>query len=229
MRKDALEDYTNRGFSSCLRRLKSENIPEAPSAHMGHRFTYSSVCSKANGQLNLRSFKGRESFGSNISNSAWYFWKELSLCKKLFSWRKEQLMPDTLPIFPDTIVIITILPEQFGIRKAGVELVRKAALIVSVGCAGVKQDPSGHCSHLMWRGFSSSSENLGAGSVTARECWEWSHWEVSLRFWWPVGTLGHHLLGLPSPNIHLLVLCEFTWHLWVKIPWANFGFESPLV
>lgn len=129
MRKDALEDYTNRGFSSCLRRLKSENVPEAPSVLTWHRFTYSSICGEANGQLNLRSFKGRESFGTNISHSHWYFWKAPSLCKKLFcSWRKEQLIPNALPEFPNTIVIITIVPEQFGIRKSGVELVRKAGL-----------------------------------------------------------------------------------------------------
>lgn len=50
-------------------------------------------------------------------------------------------MPDTLPMVPDPIVITAILPEYFGIKKAGVELVRKAGLAVSVGCAGVQQDP----------------------------------------------------------------------------------------
>lgn len=48
-------------------------------------------------------------------------------------------MPDTLPMVPDPIVITAILPEYFGIKKAGVELVRKAGLAVSVGCAGVQQ------------------------------------------------------------------------------------------
>lgn len=75
---------TQIGFSSCLRRWKSENIPEAPSVHIWHGFTYSSICRKANGQLNPRPFKSRESFGTNVSNSAWYFWKARSLCKKLF-------------------------------------------------------------------------------------------------------------------------------------------------
>lgn len=57
-------------------------------------------------------------------------------------------MPNTLPMVPDPIIITTLL-EKFGIKKAGVELMRKAGLAVSVGCAGVKQDPSGHGSCLM--------------------------------------------------------------------------------
>lgn len=117
MRKDALEDYTNRGFSSCLWRLKSENIPEAPSVHIWHRFTYSSICSKANGQLNLRLFKGRESFGTNISNSDWYFWKALSLCKKLLSWRMEQLM---LCLYSQILLLLLqYCLSNLGLKKLG--------------------------------------------------------------------------------------------------------------
>lgn len=38
--------------------------------------------------LNPGSFKSRQSLSSNISNSTWYFWKELHFCKKLVSWGK---------------------------------------------------------------------------------------------------------------------------------------------
>lgn len=88
MKKDALEDYTNRGFGSCLRSWKWE-YSRVPSVHIWHGFPFSPICSKANGQFNLKPFKSKESFGTSISNSSWYFWKVLCLCKKLFSWRKK--------------------------------------------------------------------------------------------------------------------------------------------
>lgn len=51
-------------ISALASESESENISEAPSVHIWHGFTYSSVCSKANGQLNPRSFKSKESFGT---------------------------------------------------------------------------------------------------------------------------------------------------------------------